>query len=322
MILKELKKSDLTKFIDFLMKDYKVIAPVKKKKFHAFEIITDSKQVDLTHHNTVYPFNKFFFPKYEEIFSFKKNKIKVDYSRKKRVLFGLRACDSNALLVLDKIFLGSIDEPYYKMRRENTLIIVLECVSTEINCFCESMGTNKAKEYDLFFADEKDCYLVKAGSEEGEKLLRNSLFKKTNRKITNKKLKFNKKLKKKNIKKMDKNFNSKIWEEYSKKCLSCCACTITCPTCSCFSIDDNFDAIKEEGKRVRTWTSCQNPDYSKVAGGYVFRRERGTRAKHRIYCKLRYFKENFKIYGCVGCGRCLNNCPTKMDFTEVINRLK
>ena len=199
------------------MKTYKVIAPVKKKHFHVFEIIETPSQIDLTHHNTVYPFNKFFFPKYEEIFSFKGNKIKADYDNKKKVLFGLRACDSNALLVLDKIFLNNIEEPYYKMRRENTLIIVLECLGTEINCFCESMGANKAKKYDLLFADEKDCYLVKAGSKEGEKILKNKLFKKTNKKITNKKLEFHKKLNINNIKKMDKNFNSKIWEEYSKK---------------------------------------------------------------------------------------------------------
>lgn len=322
MVIKELKKKDLTKFLDFLMKNYKVIAPVKKKHFHVFEIIKDSKQVDLTHHNTVYPFNKFFFPKYEEIFTFKNNKIKVNYNKEKRVLFGLRPCDSNALLVLDKIFLNNIEEPYYKLRRENTLIMVLECISTEVNCFCESMGTDKPKKYDLFFADEKKYYLVKAGSKEGEKILQNKLFKKTNKKITDKKLKFHKKLKKSNIKKMDKNFNSKVWEKYSKDCLSCCSCTITCPTCSCFSIDDNFDAIKGEGERTRTWTSCQNPDYSKVAGGHVFRRERAARAKHRVYCKLRYFKENFGVYSCVGCGRCLNNCPTSMDFTEVINKLK
>lgn len=322
MVIKELKKKDLNKFLDLLMKSYKVIAPVKKQHFHVFEIIQKPKQVDLTHHNTVYPFNKFFFPKYEEIFTFKNNKIKINYNKEKRVIFGLRPCDSNALLVLDKIFLNNIEEPYYKMRRENTLIIVLECISTEINCFCESMKTNKAKKYDLFFADEKDCYLVKAGSKEGEKILQNELFKKTNKKITDKKLKFHKKLTKKNIKKMDKVFDSKIWEKYAKDCLSCCACTITCPTCSCFSIDDDYDVIKEEGKRTRTWTSCQNPDYSKVAGGYVFRRERAARAKHRVYCKLKYFKENFGVYSCVGCGRCLNNCPTSMDFTEVINNLK
>jgi hypothetical protein len=36
MAVKELEKKKLTELIDFLMKTYEVIAPVKKKNFHVF----------------------------------------------------------------------------------------------------------------------------------------------------------------------------------------------------------------------------------------------------------------------------------------------
>ena len=44
--------------------------------------------------------------------------------------------------------------------------------------------------------------------------------------------------------------------------------------------------------------------------------------KQRIFCKLKYMYDIFGRARCVGCGRCVTNCPTDIDITEIANKLK
>jgi len=38
--------------------------------------------------------------------------------------------------------------------------------------------------------------------------------------------------------------------------------------------------------------------------------------------KFRYFVENFGEVACVGCGRCVRECPVNMDLREVLTAIR
>ena len=88
----------------------------------------------------------------------------------------------------------------------------------------------------------------------------------------------------------------------------------------CFNVEDDVD-LAGGGTRDAEWDSCQFRDFTKVAGGHVFREGRVDRFKHRIYHKLQYFREEFGILMCTGCGRCIRGCPAKIEWNELVNDL-
>jgi len=78
----------------------------------------------------------------------------------------------------------------------------------------------------------------------------------------------------------------------------------------------------ENGKRIRTSSSCQLKSFSRVSGNKVFRDSRLARFKHFVYHKIVYYKNKYGGFMCTGCGRCLRVCPTKIDWVDTINLLK
>ena len=64
------------------------------------------------------------------------------------------------------------------------------------------------------------------------------------------------------------------------------------------------------------------PEFTRVAGDHVFRKDREGRFKHRIYHQLDYYKDKYGEFLCTGCGRCIEGCPTRIDFVPIINEMK
>jgi ferredoxin len=185
------------------------------------------------------------------------------------------------------------------------------------------MHTDKLSSgFDLLLTDAGNSYYVEAGSKFGKKLLSNRLFETVSKKPKIEKLKNKRKFYSKNIEKKILNiFDHKDWKEIAKRCLSCGACTVACPTCYCFSVVDepNFDG--SSGKRKRIWDSCMLLEFSRIAGDLIFRRDRTDRCKQFVFHKLSYFKEEYGVQLCVGCGRCVEICPTKIDFFKEVERM-
>ncbi len=307
---KLLPKSQLNEFLINLIDKYQVIAPVKQKNT-SFQFLDKNNinQLYLTRITEV-PVKKFFLPENETLLKFKGNKTTEPVSKiKSRIIFGIRKCDINALLVLDK----AMPDPNYIKKRKNTILIGLYCENPDKYCFCESMELEDY--YDLFFYPYENNYYISIGSEKGAKIINDLPTAKKEIILKHKNTKI---LKNKNI---ESEYKNKIWETDSSKCLSCGACTVYCPTCNCFNIKDNLSINLNPINRIRSSASCQLKSFSRVAGGKIFRDSRLSRFKHFVYHKIDYFKKQKGKYMCVGCGRCLRVCPTHIDWIETINLL-
>ncbi|KHO45391.1 MAG: hypothetical protein QS98_C0011G0086 [archaeon GW2011_AR3] len=318
----EITKADFSRFLQDIMKNYELIAPVKTDLVR-FQPIKDISLIHLAE-NSFFPVKEFFFRKQETLFTFNGGKIEVKLDApKKRAFFGLRRCDLNAIMHQDRAFLSNTPDPYYKAQRDGALLLGYHCnEAPSIYCFCGSMDLKDF--FDIMFFDRGRCYLAETGSEKGEAVIAKSkkMFKPSNYSITesDKKIEGTDRLLNKDISEL---YDHPDWKKGVDMCISCGACTSLCPTCYCFEVHDQTE-LKDpkKSKRERTWSSCQVKEFTKVAGGHVFRDKREDRFKHRIYHQLEYFREQHGIDLCVGCGRCITACPTKIDFVKIINEMK
>lgn len=298
---KLLPKKELNGFLKKLIAKYEVIAPVNIG-ISKFQKINHPEQVYLEKITKV-PAKKIFIPDNENILTNNKEKTNI--------IFGLRICDLNAIQILDKVMY----DQNYKQKRADSILIGISCNNPDEFCFCNSMDLNKDC-FDLFFHEDKNNYYISIGSEKGKELVKN--LKDSNKEIINKE-KNTLELKNKDI---EKDYKNNIWKTDSEKCLSCSACTVYCPTCNCYDIKDSNDINSKNPQRTRSEMSCMLKSFSRVAGGKVFRDSRLSRYKHFVYHKIVYYNKRFSRYMCVGCGRCLRVCPTKINWVNTINLLK
>jgi len=309
------KKGDLVRFIEMFISNFEVIAPVKKDIVR-FTALKKGEGKDVVFNNPLYPAKEFFLPLKETMLEFNKDSINPVVSvKKKKTLFLMNRCDVNAVHRNDLIMLDAPADPYYREKRENAILVEIPCVVTD-NCKCTNVGLVDC--YDLKIMQHEKGYVLDVLTEKGNELIEKA--KKARVSFSN----FN------YLAPTTHEFhqptlvsdNKEVWDEYSKRCLSCSACTIVCPTCMCFTINGHLNLDLKSGNLHREGASCQLTNFTKVAGGYVFRRERGARGKQRVHCKFIYFKEKYKYPRCVGCGRCNSACPVGINIYDVFKSLK
>ena len=113
-----------------------------------------------------------------------------------------------------------------------------------------------------------------------------------------------------------KNFDSPIWEQLYHPCLACGTCTFVCPTCQCYDIKDYNTGSGVQ--RYRCWDSCMYSDFTMMAHGNN-RNSQMQRFRQRFMHKLAYFPANNQgMFSCVGCGRCVEKCPSHLNIVKVI----
>ena len=257
----------------------------------------------------------------------------------KILLFGIRPCDARGIAELDEVFAASnsrFEDPYYLKRRENSVVVSLACMGQATpgrTCFCTSVGGDPGgtEGSDVVAYDLGDRYLMTAVTEKGGDFLES--HSETLEKADDKELdraaeaaetaleaarKSMETIDLESIKeRLDEAFDSEAWKEITERCIGCGACTYLCPTCHCFDITDE-DNGHGRGRRLRTWDSCQYPQFTLHASGHNPRSEKTPRMRQRVMHKFSYTVENSgKIY-CVGCGRCVAHCPVNLDIREVL----
>jgi len=338
---KRLAKEDFNHFFEDLKNEFKIYAPTRKGtisayNFGTFDYIDNAKWLCLDR-LPISPPKRLFMPDGEILFKYTKKGDEVileDVEKgwpQKRVILGIKTCDIASLLKLDKVF--GEDDSHYIEKRKNTLVIGITCNETTDNaCFCSLMktGPDSNSGYDLLMTDIGSSYFFKSGSPEGERLLEKSYFKEIEPedlqaradKLTaiEKELERINQVNLKNIN-LGKKFDSQIWNRYGKRCVSCGSCTMVCPTCHCFNIQDKSNLEKTEGKRVRIMDSCHFDKYAQIAGGFDTRPEKASRLKHRLYDKFLYSTITHGEESCVGCGRCIRHCQSEIDIRNVLGEL-
>jgi sulfhydrogenase subunit beta (sulfur reductase) len=248
-----------------------------------------------------------------------------------QVLFGVRSCDLHGLLVLDKVFLRNrIQDPNYRLRRENTLVIGLHCRHVHPQCFCASMGTGPLFEpketYDILLTDLGELYLAETLGARSLELMAPLKAREAERAHFEQKARIGKSLLSRFTKALDtshvvesllRNQDHPVFKTTADtRCLNCTNCTMVCPTCFCYGTRDQvrFDLTRCERRRYKD--SCQELHFAGVHGGN-FRSTRMARLRQFVTHKLATWWEQFGCFGCVGCGRCMTWCPTKIDLTEM-----
>lgn len=324
-----LPKAELGNFVANLKKDNEVLGPVAKGDDFTFAPIDDVGALCLDYDTTILPpAKKFIHMPGEVLFQFEdavegKDPVEVE----KRILFGVHACDINGLLSLDKVFLETYPDPYYKARRDNTAIIALNCVSPCKNGFCASFNTGPSADmgFDLSLTDLGDKYIVEVGSAKGKELAAglsaasNEDYIARNRTLRAAQQQITRRIDADNLDVLlHQNYDHPVWQEVKEECLACGSCTSVCPTCYCFGVQDYVDLTLEKGERQRFWDSCMFYEFSRVAMNHVFVPDREARIKQRMYHKLTYFQQQFEAPGCVGCGRCVATCVKHIDPVDIV----
>jgi len=250
----------------------------------------------------------------------------------KTVLFGIHACDIHGLGIMDMLYLTDYIDTYYEENRRNLTIIGYGCWPDE-KCFCHSMGTSNVDSgFDLFLTPLNGYCLVTIGSSRGDDIVRSmpGLFESSGPEDTRNYLRRLKKREEAFELELDVNDlpfvlelkkDDPIWDELGRRCLCCGSCSMVCPTCSCFNVTDRV-SMDSSATRDRSWDSCLYKDYAVVAGGHNFREDRADRVRNRYYHKQEAFVREFGMPSCVGCGRCIESCPTKIHVVEVFQKVR
>lgn len=295
------------------------------------------------HGNTVRPAKGFVFPQREVLYRFR-----VDAGQppeitatvppaEPKVVFGVRPCDGRAMVRNDKVFSCGFADPYYQARRDQVVFVGLACAAPpSSNCFCTSVGGSPQSEdgLDVLMTELDGRYHVKALTERGKHLVDAAadLFDTASAEDA------------RDVEQahaaalgfpqrslagleavaagLKRNFDSPLWDTLAQACIGCGACTYLCPSCHCFDLNDELSSQTPlAGERVRTWDTCQFPDFTMHSSGHNPRDNTGARLRQRVAHKLLYFVENHNMQQCTGCGRCISHCPVGIDIVRVASEV-
>ncbi len=174
MFFRVIDKERLPDLVKGLATEYEVIAPVAKGERFVYAPVSDPADIRLDYDTTLLPPKKYFFPPEETLMRFRvaDNEVLDDeVFAAPRVLFGLHPCDINALLLMDNVFTGRYEDPYYLRRREQTLLIGVSCTPSE-TCFCNVWDTNEVHwGFDVFLTDLGDRYFASCRTVKGAEIL-------------------------------------------------------------------------------------------------------------------------------------------------------
>ncbi len=349
-----LEKGALPRLVEALQEDYDVVAPVVGEGAIQLSLISSSEELALGYVDRQSPGHyrleraadgrlfsyvngadspkKYLFPAHQVLFT---GEIRPDGFTmveepgppRPLAFFGMRPCDRQAVRVLDKTFLSQPPDAFYRKRREGAFFLVANCGRLGELCFCESMGSGPRARtgFDLALTELSGDFLLEPGSDRGQAILQRLPV----RAPTTAALMAAEAACDEAMRGIHKTLNTvnlpailrseldhPYWDFMDDWCVGCGNCTAVCPTCFCNSIFDRMDVSRQRVERVRVWDVCFTQQFAEVHGGN-FRPDLRARYRHWCLHKLSYWLEQYAVFGCVGCGRCITWCPVRIDIAEV-----
>ena len=251
-----------------------------------------------------------------------------------QVLFGLHACDLQAVAYQDQFF---AQDAHYQARRQATLLVGLDCRHSCNGGFCSVLGSGpavQAQTADLILLPPAEAgadWGLLAASAAGQQALHGLDLASAHadwpaqRQANEARVRAEQGsqediiegIARLNLQAID----DSTWEALGLRCLGCSGCTSVCPTCSCFAPLDRAEG-QGGALRERVWDSCLYQGFQQEASGHNPSVTAGQRVQRFWAHKFgEDFRQRFDSYGCVGCGRCDRVCPGSIGVHGVMHKV-
>jgi ferredoxin len=317
-----------------------LIAPVKNEFDDVLLMpVANAQEITFDYENTINSCKEYFLPDSEALFSFSKDgqgiSIKAgDQNLRPILIFGLRPCDTKALLLLDRFFERGFKDSIYFKKRNSSLIITFACPQCWTDCFCNSTKSGPILEsgFDLQVCAVKDRFFLQVGSEKAEAELgkitsfATEAGREDKEEFLNLRNRFASCLPEFDLSKVyeklkNESAQTEIWQDIANRCQSCGWCLFVCPTCSCFTVTDRrWQGLEQE--RTRQWDACYFLGFTRLAGGLNPITNKEEMVKRKYQHKFAQQMDEFGFSGCVGCGRCVSCCVGNVNWLENIKRIE
>jgi ferredoxin len=338
-------RENLARLIEGWSRDRRVFVPVtfdimNHEETPDYEVVRDKVPEKMQLHGAALAHTpkSFLFYAREVVATYPGAKAEAAVEAPPTVLVGPRACDLAALRKYDKVcwstkhFTEEYDDPFYIEKRQNTLIVSLDCSAAKETCFCTRVGGRPYPEsgFDLNLSPVEGGYVVTVGSPKGEALLAGaeglltavSAGHREERERNRRSV--SEAINRQNAQfgmdgppdKYDLDASAEAWASVTQNCVGCGACNRACPSCTCFLlVDQPANAAYE---RTRIWDTCLSIGYARTGGGGNSRPTLPQRLENRLRCKFEYSRDRYGLVTCTGCGRCIDACMGRIDMREAI----
>ena len=344
MTLVKIDKNKWTDGLTAAADTYRLFGPVKEKDYHQFKALEKGQMPDTDLVNTRLSPKALLFPQSEEMLEYSLDESKADHHIMKpvarddapRAVVGIRPCDAKATLLVKLNFdTPDVKDPYWLGAYQATTFIGMACDRPLSTCFCTTAGCGPYHEegLDVLVMDQGDAYLAKILTDKGQAFAdaagwtdasdQAAAFE-AGRKAAEARIVST--VETGNLADTDllELHGAPFWDDVAFACLNCGTCTFSCPTCWCFDIQDEVHG--KSGVRMKNWDSCMFPIFTVHTTGHNPRDTKTQRVRQRFMHKLKYFVDKYETgIMCVGCGRCVRQCPVNIDIRRVcdlMNRYK
>ena len=334
-----LPRARLGSLVERLARDYRVLGPVRRGDTVSWTDVRADTPLALDYPTTMLPPRQFFAPQREVLFRFRRGAdggfaFDEPPSQEPLALLGVHGCDLTGLRVLRSFHESSCRDLVVPHRLDRSFILGLGCWSPCLEeSFCKDMGSLETESPAALYAwDLGEALLVKVLTDRGRAVVQDLAppaattedLGVLRRRLRLRNESFPAHLRfppAKLAAALEAAESDILWEANADRCLSCGRCNLVCPTCTCFDVFDQAGLDGQEGARCRSWTGCQVPGFSKIAGGHDFRPTRTQQLRYRIFRKGKYMPERYGMVGCTGCGRCIRHCPTAISIRDIFRQV-
>lgn len=330
------------KGIELSYASYLLTGPVKEKDSHVFRGLSQGEQPDMDYTETLLSPKSVVFSQSEIMLKYTTDKSDKDYNimqevKKEypaRAVIGIRPFDAKAIQLTKLNFdTAEYKDPYWLNAYNACTFIGLANTNPSSTDFSISCGTGPFDEsgLDVLVVNLGDTFLAKVLTEKGEAWVNAAGFKTEAGEDDLKRMEEIKSSAEDKIsssvsfdkiagKTVLELFDDEHWEDTAFACINCGTCTYACPTCWCFDIQD--EQYGSKGVRIKNWDTCMTALFTLHGSGHNPREHAWQRTRQRFMHKLKYFADKYnRGIMCVGCGRCINQCPANIDIREVCEKM-